>query len=123
MTAGVQVGALSVLALALGRLSPAGLPAGLLALPLATGPMLLGVVAAAAAPVAPPVADLACRLAGPFLAALVGVAHWAAGLPAGPAELAGPARLAPAAVAAGLVALAHRQAGALDRRTARCRPR
>jgi hypothetical protein len=59
--------------------------------------MLLGVVAAAAAPVAPWVATLACRLADPFLAALIAVARWAAGLPGGSVTLTGPARAGPAA--------------------------
>ncbi len=118
MTLGAQAGALPVLAVALGRLSPAGLPANLLALPLASGPMLLGVVAAVAAPAAPPLATLACRLADPFLVALVAVAHWAAGLPGASTELTGPARLAPAVAAAGLLALARRRARALDRRAA-----
>ena len=121
MTLGAQAAALPVLALALGRVSPASLPANLLALPLASGPMLLGVVAAAAAPVAPAVAALACRLAGPFLAALVWVAHLAAGLPGASAELTGPARLGPAALAAALLALARRRARILDRRAERRR--
>jgi Competence protein len=72
--------------------SLAGLPANLLGLPLAGGPMLLGVVAAATAPVAPWAANLACRLADPFLLALVAVARWAADLPGGSVVLAGPAR-------------------------------
>jgi competence protein ComEC len=66
--------------------------------------MLLGVVAAATAPLAPWAADLACRLADPFLLALIAVARWAAGLPGGSITLAGPARAGPAAVV--LVALA-----------------
>jgi len=123
MTLGAQAGALPVLALALGRVSPASLPANLLALPLASGPMLLGVVAAAAAPVAPPLAALACRLAEPFLAALVWVAHHAAGLPGASAELTGAARLGPAVVAAGLLALARGRARTLDRRAAHTRRR
>ena len=77
-------------------MSLAGLPANLLGLPLAGGPMLLGVVAAATAPVAPWVATVACRLADPFLVALIGVARWAAGLPGGSVTLAGPARAGPA---------------------------
>jgi competence protein ComEC len=60
--------------------------------------MLLGVVAAATAPVAPWAATLACRLADPFLAALVAVARWAAGLPGGTVTLSGPARAVPALV-------------------------
>ena len=104
MTLGAQAVAVPALALALGPVSLAGLPANLLGLPLAGGPMLLGVVAAATAPVAPWVADLACRLAEPFLLALIAVARWAAGLPGGSVTLAGPARAGPAAVV--LVALA-----------------
>jgi competence protein ComEC len=97
MTLGAQAAAIPVIALALGPVSLAGLPANLLGLPLAGGPMLLGVVAAAAAPVAPWVATLACRLADPFLAALIAVARWAAGLPGGSVTLTGPARAGPAA--------------------------
>jgi competence protein ComEC len=98
MTLGAQATAVPVLALALGPISLAGLPANLLGLPLAGGPMLLGVVAAATAPVAPWVATLACRLADPFLLALISVAHWAAGLPGGSFTLSGPARSGPAVV-------------------------
>jgi competence protein ComEC len=97
MTLGAQAAAVPVIALALGPVSLAGLPANLLGLPLAGGPMLLGVVAAATAPVAPWVATLACRLADPFLAALIAVARWAAGLPGGSVTLTGPARAGPAA--------------------------
>jgi competence protein ComEC len=57
--------------------------------------MLLGVVAAATAPVAPWAATLACRLADPFLLALIAVARWAAGLPGGSVTLTGPARAVP----------------------------
>jgi competence protein ComEC len=96
MTFGAQAAAVPALALALGPVSLAGLPANLLGLPLAGGPMLLGVVAAATAPVAPGVATLACRLADPFLVALIRVARWAAGLPGGLITLAGPARAGPA---------------------------
>ena len=100
MTLGAQAAAMPVLALVFGSVSLAGLPANLLGLPLAGGPMLLGVVAAATAPVAPWVANLACRLADPFLIALIAVARWAAGLPGGSVTLAGPARAVPAAVVA-----------------------
>jgi ComEC/Rec2-related protein len=105
MTLGAQATAVPALALALGPVSLAGLPANLLGLPLAGGPMLLGVVAAATAPVAPGVATLACRLADPFLLALIAVARWAAGLPGGSVTLSGPARAVPAVIAA-LVMLA-----------------
>jgi competence protein ComEC len=53
MTLGAQAAAVPAIALALGPVSLAGLPANLLGLPLAGGPMLLGVVAALTAPVAP----------------------------------------------------------------------
>jgi len=98
MTLGAQATAVPALALALGPVSLAGLPANLLGLPLAGGPMLLGVVAAATAPVAPWAATLACRLADPFLAALIAVARWGAGLPGGSITITGPARAGPAVV-------------------------
>ena len=110
MTLGAQATAVPALALALGPVSLAGLPANLLGLPLAGGPMLLGVVAAATAPVAPGVATLACRLADPFLLALIAVARWAAGLPGGSVALSGPARAVPAAIAAlAVLAVARRR--------------
>ena len=113
MTLGAQATAMPVLALVFGSVSLAGLPANLLGLPLAGGPMLLGVVAAATAPVAPWVANLACRLADPFLIALIAVARWAAGLPGGSVTLAGPARAVPAAVVGlGLLAVARRRSRA-----------
>jgi competence protein ComEC len=109
MTIGAQAAAVPALALAFGSVSLAGLPANLIGLPLAGGPMLLGVVAAATAPVAPWVATVACRLADPFLLALIAVARWAAGLPGGSVTLAGPARAGPAAVVVvGLLAVALR---------------
>jgi ComEC/Rec2-related protein len=117
MTLGAQATAVPALALALGPVSLAGLPANLLGLPLAGGPMLLGVIAAATAPVAPGVATLACRLADPFLLALIAVARWAAGLPGGSITLSGPARAVPAAIAA-LVMLAVAR-----RRRSPCLPR
>jgi competence protein ComEC len=103
MTLGAQATAVPAIALALGPVSLAGLPANLLGLPLAGGPMLLGVIAAAAAPIAPWAATLACRLADPFLAALVAVARWAAGLPGATVTLSGPARAVPALVVLVLV--------------------
>jgi competence protein ComEC len=106
MTLGAQATAVPAIALALGPVSLAGLPANLLGLPLAGGPMLLGVVAAATAPVAPWAATLACRLADPFLIALVAVARWAAGLPGGSITLSGPARAAPAVIVALVLAAA-----------------
>ena len=109
MTLGAQATAVPALALTFGSVSLAGLPANLLGLPLAGGPMLLGVVAAATAPVAPWAATLACRLADPFLLALIAVARWAAGLPGGSVALAGPARAAPVGVVLlGLLAVARR---------------
>jgi ComEC/Rec2-related protein len=106
MTLGAQATAVPAIALALGPVSLAGLPANLLGLPLAGGPMLLGVVAAATAPVAPWAATLACRLADPFLVALVAIARWAAGLPGGSITLSGPARAAPTALVALVLAAA-----------------
>jgi hypothetical protein len=74
--------------------------------------MLLGVLAAVAAPVAPPVAALACHLAEPFLAALIAVARWAgAAMP-----LSGPVRAAPALAVAAALVLACRRARILDAR-------
>jgi ComEC/Rec2-related protein len=110
MTLGAQATAVPALALTFGSVSLAGLPANLLGLPLAGGPMLLGVIAAATAPVAPWAATLACRLADPFLLALIAVARWAAGLPGGSVALAGPARAAPVGVVLlGMLAVARRR--------------
>ena len=109
MTLGAQATAVPAIALALGPVSLAGLPANLLGLPLAGGPMLLGVVAAATAPVAPGAATLACRLADPFLVGLVAVARWAAGLPGGTVTLSGPARAAPAVAVVLTLAAASRR--------------
>jgi KUP system potassium uptake protein len=64
----------------------------------AAGAATEGEAAAATAPVAPWVATLACRLADPFLLALVAVARWAAGLPGGVVTLDGRARVGPAVV-------------------------
>jgi competence protein ComEC len=114
VTLGAQAVALPVLALAFGRLSPASLPANLLGLPLATGPMLLGVAAAVTAPAAPWLSGLACRLADPFLVGLVAIARWAAGLPGAELTLRGPLRAAPAAALALVLA-----AGALRHRSHR----
>jgi competence protein ComEC len=110
VTLGAQAAALPALALALGRLSPASLPANLLGLPLAAGPMLLGVAAAVTAPAAPWLSTIACRLADPFLVGLVAVARWAAGLPGASLTLSGPLRAAPAAaLAVALAAAAARR--------------
>jgi competence protein ComEC len=95
-----------VLALAFGRLSPASLPANFLGLPLAAGPMLLGVAAAVTAPAAPWLSALACRLADPFLVGLVAIARWAGGLPGAELTLRGPLRAAPAAALALVLAAA-----------------
>ena len=108
VTLGAQAVALPVLALAFGRLSPASLPANLLGLPLASGPMLLGVAAAVTAPAAPWLSGLACRLADPFLVGLIAIARWAAGLPGAELALPGPLRAAPAAVLALVLAAATR---------------
>jgi competence protein ComEC len=106
VTLGAQAAALPALALALGRLSPASLPANLLGLPLAAGPMLLGVAAALTAPAAPWLSAVACWLADPFLVGLVAVARWAAGLPGASLTLSGPLRAAPAAALAVVLAVA-----------------
>lgn len=103
---GAQAGATPVLALAFGSVSVAGLAANLTAVPVATVPMLLGVVAAAASALPPlgAVAVLACRLADPFLAALIAIAERASSLPAASVALSGPVRLLPGiAVLAGVV--------------------
>jgi competence protein ComEC len=114
---GAQAGALPVLALALGRVSLAGLAANLVAVPVATLPMLLGVVAAATAMVAAPLSTLACRLADPFLAVLVAIADHASGLPAASLTVSGPARLVPAMVVAVCTLLARRRVAALEQRS------
>jgi competence protein ComEC len=114
---GAQAGATPVLALAFGQVSMAGLAANLVAVPLATAPMLLGVVAAAASVVQPlaTIAILACRLADPFLAALVAIAEHASSLPAASLPLSGPTRLLPAVAVLVAIVLARRRAAALDR--------
>ena len=123
MTLGAQATAMPALALTFGSVSLAGLPANLLGLPLAGGPMLLGVIAAATAPIAPWAANLACRLADPFLLALIAVARWAAGLPGGSVALAGPARAAPVGVVLlGLLAVARRRLRHTCPAAPSCRP-
>ena len=72
--------------------------------------LLFAVRSAATAPLAPWVATLACRLADPFLVALIAVARWAAGLPGGSVTLTGPARAGPAvAVLLVLLVVARRR--------------
>jgi competence protein ComEC len=112
---GAQAGATPVLALAFGQVSVAGLAANLVAVPIATVPMLLGVVAAAASAVPPlgAIAILACRLADPFLAALIAVAEHTSTLPAASVELSGPVRLLPSVLVLVAVALARRRVAAL----------
>jgi competence protein ComEC len=112
---GAQAGATPVLAMAFGRISMAGLAANLVAVPLATPPMLLGVVAAAGSVLGPlaGIAALACRLADPFLAALVAVAQHAANLPASSLSLSGPTRLLPAVAVLACTVLARRRAATL----------
>jgi hypothetical protein len=78
--------------------------------------MLLGVLAAVAAPVAPPVAALACHLAEPFLAAPIAVASWAGALPGAAIPLSGQVRAAPALAVAAALVLARRRARILDAR-------
>ncbi len=112
---GAQAGATPVLALAFGQVSMAGLVANLVAVPLATAPMLLGVVAAAASVLGPlaAVATLACRLADPFLAALVAIAEHTSTLPTASLSLSGPTRLVPTAAVIACTVLARRRAAAL----------
>jgi competence protein ComEC len=112
---GAQAGATPVLALVFGQVSIAGLVANLVAVPLATAPMLLGVVAAAASVVGPlgALATLACRAADPFLAALVAIAEHASTLPAATLSLSGLTRLLPAFVVLACTLLARRRATAL----------
>src|SRR6266545_90972 len=114
---GAQAGATPVLALAFGQVSMAGLAANLVAVPLATAPMLLGVVAAAASVLGPlaAVAILACRLADPFLAALVAIAEHTSTLPTASLSLSGPTRLVPTAAVIACTVLARRRAAALIR--------
>src|SRR6266542_4351751 len=114
---GAQAGATPVLALAFGQVSMAGLAANLVAVPLATAPMLLGVVAAAASVLGPlaAVATLACRLADPFLAALVAIAEHTSTLPTASLPLSGPTRLVPTAAVIACTVLARRRAAALIR--------
>jgi competence protein ComEC len=114
---GAQAGATPLLALAFGQVSVAGLAANLVAVPLAAAPMLLGVVAAAASAIAPlgALATLSCRLADPFLAALVAVAERTSSLPAASLSLSGPTRLLPALAVLACSLLARRRAAALDR--------
>jgi competence protein ComEC len=105
MSLGAQAGALPILACAVGEFTPASLPANLVVLPVATGPMLLGLVAALTGPILPPVSRLACHLASPFVAVLLWVARHAADLSGPGHALTGWARAAPAAVVLALVVL------------------
>lgn len=122
---GAQAGATPVLALAFGQVSMAGLAANLVAVPLATAPMLLGVVAAAASVLGPlaAVATLACRLADPFLAALVAIAEHTSTLPTASLSLSGPTRLVPTAAVIACTVLARRRAAALEQAAERRRAR
>ena len=122
---GAQAGATPVLALAFGQVSMAGLAANLVAVPLATAPMLLGVVAAAASVLGPlaAVAILACRLADPFLAALVAIAEHTSTLPTASLSLSGPTRLVPTAAVIACTVLARRRAAALEQAAERRRAR
>ncbi|HYY78322.1 MAG TPA: ComEC/Rec2 family competence protein [Actinomycetes bacterium] len=110
ITLGAQAAALPLIAATLGTATPAALPANLAGLPLAGPPMLLGAVAAAAEPVAPPLAALACRLAQPFLAGLIAVARWAAELPGASTTLTGPTRAVPTLLAVALTLAVRRRA-------------
>jgi hypothetical protein len=57
----------------------------------------------------PWLSTIACRLADPFLAGLVAVARWAAGLPGASLTLSGPLRAVPAAALALVLAAAARR--------------
>ena len=119
---GAQAGASGVLALAGASVPPGAVLANLLVAPLAPAPMLLGLVAALAAPVAPALAAVACTLAGPFLAALIAVARWAATLPgAGGGALTGWARIVPPLTALVLVAVGQARRAADARASAAAR--
>jgi hypothetical protein len=83
--------------------------------------MLLGVVGAGAAVVAPPLATLACRLADPCLALLIALTRQAATFPGASLSLGGPARLVPALGVAACTAIAHRRAAVPDRAAERRR--
>lgn len=122
---GAQAGATPVLALAFGQVSMAGLAANLVAVPVATAPMLLGVVAAAASVLGPlaAVATLACRLADPFLAALVAIAEHTSTLPTASLSLSGPTRLVPTAAVIACTVFARRRAAALEQAAERRRAR
>jgi competence protein ComEC len=111
---GAQGGATPVLALAFGQVSLAGLAANLVAVPLATVPILLGVVAASVIGPLGAVATLACRAADPSLAALVAVAERTSSLPAASLSLSGPIRLLPALAVVACTLLARRRAAALE---------
>jgi competence protein ComEC len=112
---GAQAGATPVLALAFGQVSVAGLAANLVAVPVATAPMLLGVVAATASAIPPlgAVAVLACRLADPFLAALIAIAERTSTLPVASVAVSGPVRLLPCVVVLVGVVAARRRVAAL----------
>jgi hypothetical protein len=58
---------------------------------------------------------VACRLADPFLAALIAIAQHAGSLPAASLSLAGPARLLPVIAVLAAAILARRRAVALER--------
>jgi len=87
--------------------------------------MLLGVVAAAASVLGPlaAVAILACRLADPFLAALVAIAEHTSTLPTASLSLSGPTRLVPTAAVIACTVLARRRAAALEQAAERRRAR
>ena len=116
---GAQAGASGVLALAGASVPPGAVLANLLVAPLAPAPMLLGLVAALAAPAAPALAAVACTLAGPFLAALIAVARWAATLPgAGGGAVTGWPRIVPPLIALVLVAVGQARRAADARASA-----
>lgn len=92
VTLGAQTAVVPVLVLTTATLTPAGVPANLLALPLAWPLMVLGVVAALLAPVAPAASGLVCAVADVPLRLLIGIARLAERSGAGELALTSPAR-------------------------------
>jgi competence protein ComEC len=112
ITVAATLGTAPLMAFHFDRVSLASLPANLLAAPAVAPGMWLGMLAAAAAQVAPPLAVPFDALAAPLLAYVEGVAHAAASAPlaVAPLRLGSPAALA-LAYAAGTAALLAIRAG------------
>ncbi len=119
ITVAATAGTAPLMALYFEQVSLASLPANLLAAPAIAPAMWLGMLAAAAAQVAPGLAAPFTALAGPLLVYLQGVAHVAAGAPLAivPIRLGSPIALA--GVYAGLAATATVAVRAWRRRAAR----